>query len=235
MVDIWYFAWDAPPSADLVEALRPSLSIGEREQYHRFYFDRDRHAYLFAHVLLRRVLSQCHSIPEGLWEFLTGSHGKPFVASPPVDLHFSITHTAGMVACATSTDPEIGVDAERIDRKCKYLELARSIFAPAEVRALENGPEAQLPDRFFTTWTLKEAYIKARGLGLSLPLQDFEVRPFPDGTAGIAFFRGIDADPSQWKLRVFRPNMAHILSAAARRSSPVEFLLHDAAGLLGAT
>lgn len=231
-IEIWYFAWDDPPTTGMVEALYPSLSAGERDQYHRFHFDRDGHAYLLAHVLLRRVLSRCHPVSESAWTFSLGSHGKPFIALPECGLHFSLTHTAGLVACAASTYSEIGVDAERIDRCVEYLDLARSIFAPGEVRSLEREPAAVLPERFFTIWTLKEAYVKARGLGLSLPLQDFEVRPDLGDSAAVSFFRGLDADPCQWRFRRFRPTAPHVMAAAVRASVPLEFTWRNAAVLL---
>jgi 4'-phosphopantetheinyl transferase len=220
-VHIWFFAWDTAPSAALVQTVYASLSSDEQERYGRFHFERDRHAYLFAHGLLRRILSQYECVPEACWRFECNRYGKPFVASPRSGLYFSLTHTAGMVACAISSQAEVGVDAERVDRPCEFLTLAHRYFAPAEARSLESAPPELLPERFFTFWTLKEAYIKARGMGLSLPLQDFEVRLEKGGVAGIAN----DAD---WHLRTFRPTPAHILSAAVRVSCAPEFLLNNA-------
>lgn len=224
-VQVWYFAWDAAPSTALLQTLYQSLSPEERERHGRFHFERDRHAYLFAHGLLRRVLSRYECVPEASWRFEGSRYGKPFVASPRSPLYFSLTHTAGMVACAISLHPEIAVDAERVDRRCEFLSLATRYFATAEVRSLETAPPDLLAERFFTFWTLKEAYVKALGMGLSLPLQDFEVRLENGGAAGIA-------NQSDWHLRTFRPTPEHILSVAARKSSTPEFFVHNAAGLL---
>lgn len=227
-VHTWYFEWDAAPSTALADTLYASLSTEERARHGRFQFERDRQAYLFAHGLVRRVLSRYQRVPEASWRFECNSYGKPFVAAPPSGLYFSLTHTVGMVACAISLHPEIGVDAERTDRVCEVLSLARQNFAPAEVRSIERGSPEMLGDRFFTFWTLKEAYVKARGMGLSLPLQDFEVRLENEGGAAIA------GEPD-WHLRIFRPTPAHIVSVAVRTSSAPEFLVHNAADLLHRT
>lgn len=229
---IWFYTWDGLPSASLLHALYPTLSHDERERHGRFHFEKDRHIYLLAHVLLRRALSQYEDIPEVSWEFAIGSHGKPYLASLVHDpLCFNLTHTAGLVACAISRHAELGLDAERIDRPCDFLEIARSVFAPAELRSLDDAPESGRPELFFTYWTLKEAYVKARGAGLSLPLQDFAIRLDPGG-AGIEFLGAGEGGPDEWRLRVFRPTPHHVLAAAMRMSGTAEFQIHDGAGLI---
>lgn len=226
-VPAWYFAWEEAPPSPQVQKLYELLSPEERERHGRFHFERDRLAYLLAHSLLRRVLSRYECVPEASWRFERNSYGKPFVAAPRPGLYFSLTHTAGMVACAISPCVEVGVDAERVDRTCEYLTLSRRCFAPAEARSTESATPELLAERFFTFWTLKEAYVKARGMGLSLPLQGFEVRLGEAGAAGIA-------NESDWHLRTFRPAPAHILSVAVRSSSAPEFHVLNAADLMAA-
>src|SRR6516162_181163 len=152
-VPVWYFRWDAPPHADLARALCALLSHEERTRHAAFRFDCDRDAYLFAHSLVRRVLSQYGSASATSWRFECDEYGKPFIATPSSGLYFSLTHTAGLVACAVSLHPEIGVDAERIDRAVEFLPLARRFFASPEAGTLEAASEALLPERFFTLWT----------------------------------------------------------------------------------
>jgi 4'-phosphopantetheinyl transferase len=230
-VPIWFFRWDAPPRVDLARALYALLSQEERARHAAFHFDRDRDAYLFAHSLVRRVLSQYDSAPAASWRFECNEYGKPFIAAPSSDLYFSLTHTAGLVACAVSLHAEIGVDAERIDRAVEFLMLARRFFAPPEADTLEAAPETILPERFFTLWTLKEAYIKARGMGLSLPLHDFEMRPCTSGAAEIAFLRPTSADDADWRLHSFGAG-PHLISAAVRAPIAPRFVLRDGIALL---
>jgi 4'-phosphopantetheinyl transferase len=231
-VDVWYYGWDADPAPELIALLYESLSREEREQHGRFYFDRDRHAYLLAHGLLRCALSRCSGVPPAAWEFERDSRGKPFLASPNCGLSFSLSHTAGMVACAIGMQSEIGVDVERVDRLFDFVALAERFFAPGEVQLLESAPPTLRNERFFTLWTLKEAYLKARGFGLRLPLDSFEVRPEDGGAAALAFPAAAEEPPLDWHLRTFSPAASHILSAAVHMTGTPRFVLRDGAELL---
>src|SRR5215472_16559424 len=139
-VPVWYFRWETAPRLDVT-----LLSADERDRDAAFRFDRDRDSYLLAHTLLRRVLSHHEDVRETSWLFECNSYGKPFIVSPSSCLHFSLTHTAGMVACAISLHSEIGVDAERIDRTVEFMPLARRYFASAVAATLECTPPLLLP------------------------------------------------------------------------------------------
>jgi 4'-phosphopantetheinyl transferase len=107
------------------------------------------------------------------WAFDTGVRGKPRVSGVPGP-HFNISHCDGLVACAVSCAVDIGVDVECLERSAP-LELAGRYFAVAECALLSAMREAERPLGFFRLWTLKEAYIKATGLGLSQTLGDFSI------------------------------------------------------------
>lgn len=234
-VHIWFYCWERFLPGDVTARMQAIVSADERSCYERFRFEKDRQVYLIAHVLLRRVLSQYRNEDESAWQFAHGQQGKPFIVSPlsGAGLSFSLTHADGIVACAVSTGLEIGVDAENVNRRCAMLEIARSNFAPAELKHLENTSPPRQRDLFFAYWTLKEAYVKARGLGLSLPLQGFTLDLRDTVAPRISFQPGVDTDPLSWCLWLHRPNEKHMLAAAVRMARGAQFILRDAAELLG--
>ncbi|MEY8353738.1 4'-phosphopantetheinyl transferase superfamily protein [Lachnospiraceae bacterium 54-53] len=110
---------------------------------------------------------------------LKGEHGKPFFKDHP-RIHFNISHTDGMVACAIG-DRQLGIDVERVR---PYPEsVPRRVFSEAERRRLEEMPEAERSRYFFRIWTLKESYVKAAGCGLTVPLTEISFDYKSDGTA----------------------------------------------------
>ncbi len=156
-------------------ALAAMLDDKERARAARFAFQEDRQSYIAAHALVRAELSRRADRAPQQWRFAETKLGKPFLLDPPRDLRFSITHTRGMVAVAIAEGVEIGVDVESADRRAESMKLAERFFAPEEVallRAVEGEARRNL---FFAIWTLKEAVVKATGLGLSQGLDSFAV------------------------------------------------------------
>lgn len=178
-VRVWCADVEARSATELAADLE-LLDSREHEQAQRFYFEADRRAYITAHALVRRALSATarddfsRTIEPRDWTYRTGSHGRPDVAGPASapPLRFNLSHCRGMVTCAVATALDIGIDIEDTRRNAP-LEIADHYFAATEVAALRSLPAAEQPERFFVYWTLKESYIKARGLGLSLPLAEF--------------------------------------------------------------
>lgn len=151
------------------------LNMEERQQALAFRFQRDRDLYLAAHLFLRRVLSRYAPITPDGWQFSRNAYGKPAIANPAYGwLQFNLSHTHGLVACAVARECAVGVDVESIRNLSDLPGLCQYAFAPVETADVLNTPGQQAQtERFFSYWTLKEAYIKARGMGLSLPLQQF--------------------------------------------------------------
>lgn len=127
--------------------------------------------YVSAHLLLRQTLSEFADIAPADWRFDKAVHGKPFTMQAP--LHFNLSHTRGMVAVAVSSSREVGIDIEKIVPHRADAIIARQMFAACEFALWQSarGPV----EAFFHIWTLKEAVMKATGLGMALPLQDFNV------------------------------------------------------------
>lgn len=192
------------------------MTTGERERWQRYRFEKDRTLHLIARALVRTTLSRYADVPPDAWRFEAGEHGRPSISSPRSGLSFNLAHTAGLVACAVSRETEVGVDVERLSAERVSPELSRRVFSEREVEALDRLPPAEQPDRFFDLWTLKESYIKARGLGLAIPLRSFGFH-LSDGHAPvIEIAPELRDDPSTWSFRQSAPTSEHRLAVALR-------------------
>lgn len=221
----------SPPSADVVTLvtdgatlddvapLREMLSPDERQRADRFVHAADAVTYTLAHALVRTVLSAHGPTPPAAWTFRENAHGCPFVddalAGTP-RIHFNLSHTRGLVAVAVARGHRLGVDVERVDRTVTER-VAERHFAPAEVAALRARPAATQPREFFEYWTLKEAYIKARGLGLAIPLDAFAFTLHTDAPPTVAFIDGFDDRAERWQFWQAWPTDNHRLSLAIER------------------
>jgi 4'-phosphopantetheinyl transferase len=127
------------------------------------------------------------------------------------------------VACAVAWDRDIGVDVEHMDRRTETTAVADRFFSPSEVEALRRLPPSEQRRRFFELWTLKEAYIKARGLGLAIPLESFSFSFYERAPPGIGFAESLPDDPRTWRFEQTFPSDAHAMALAAR-AAPGESL-----------
>jgi 4'-phosphopantetheinyl transferase len=204
------------------EACRLPLSSEERYRAARFVQERHRRLYIFAHGLLRFALSNwAPVVAPADWSFVVDRHGRPFVAAPDIakPVYFSLSHTEGCVACAISRVETVGLDVERMEDRGSLWETARHAFAADEIATLRRLAPGEFFDRFFDYWTLKEAYLKARGLGLSLPLDQFAIRLSGDQIA-ISFTGEIDDDPGRWHFTSRSPSPEHRLAVADGSGTP---------------
>jgi 4'-phosphopantetheinyl transferase len=152
------------------------LSEEEQRRQIRFHFERDRHRYLVTRAMQRTVLSKYVDIAPGAWRFTVNDYGRPSIAAGHTQargIEFNLSHTDGLVVMGVTRERAIGVDVENVRTREAGIEIADRYFAPDEVLALHMLPDEKQKQRFFEYWTLKESYIKARGLGLSIPLQRF--------------------------------------------------------------
>jgi len=152
------------------------LAPDEEARRNRFVFEHDRRRYLVTRALVRTILSRYLGLPPKSWMFATDTRGKPHVLNDEAKaarLSFNISHTESLILVGVGAGAAVGVDVENRRRRPAPLEIAERYFAPAEVRDLRALPLERQPDRFFDYWTLKESYIKARGLGLAIPLDSF--------------------------------------------------------------
>jgi len=217
-VDVWY-AW-TPAFDDLTcQRFEGVLSPDERARCARFVFERDRHAFVIAHGLMRFALSGSGPYQPAEWQFETDTRGKPFVAGrqrgTPA-LSISLTHIRGLVACAVGRGMRLGIDVEAVGRVLDARDIALHHFAPSEVRALEASEPTRYPFRFVEMWTLKEAYVKGIGVGLECPLNAFAVRFDSDG--GVALTgHGLE---DGWKFLLAAPSPTTRLALAMSAERP---------------
>ena len=202
-----------------LDSYKALMSIDEHERMLRLVFDRDRRAFLITRALVRTMLSRYAAVKPTDWRFIENVHGRPEILDRPSgtpDLRFNISHTDGLIACAVTIGREVGVDVEHIGRHLHY-DVPGRFFAPDEVTDLRNLPVEDQQKVFFDYWTLKEAYIKARGFGLALPLGDFAFKLNPPGPPAITFEPSLDDDPSTWQFMQDWPTPQHRLGLAVRR------------------
>ncbi|MDG1986056.1 MAG: 4'-phosphopantetheinyl transferase superfamily protein [Planctomycetota bacterium] len=211
------------------------MSEAEQARYQRFHGDRLRHDFLMARALVRRTLSRYADVQPEEWRFEIGSHGKPSVAATHRSpLRFNLSHTRGLIACAVRAEEEVGLDVETRARRNDITRIADRFFSAEEVRALRALPAGEHPARFFTYWALKEAYIKARGLGLAIPLGAFTFHVEGPGPIGIRFDERITRDPGGWRFHHRWATDVHSLAVATPRATDaLEVHVHPLERLLG--
>lgn len=207
------------------------LSPEERARHDGLRIDKVRREYLATRVLARTVLSRFAATEPDRWRFAAGPHGKPEIAAPgEVALSWNLSNTTGVVACAVAAAGDLGVDVEYLDRRSRTVEVAERFFAAPEVAALRALPPAAQRERFFEHWTLKEAYIKARGLGLLIPLRQFWFELSPPAPPRIGYLPEVDREPDRWWFAQFRPSPRHLAAVGLRRRSaaqPIELVLRQ--------
>ena len=217
-VHLWYDVPDASEDEVRRRCAQGVVSADEWEQCARFVFDDGRRECLAARYLVRTVLSYyADGVPSSAWQFETNAFGRPRIAGPAgaMGLRFNLSHAGGMVVCVVSARHEVGVDVEWLGRRTP-LHLAASHFAPAERAALDALAAAARPRRFLEYWTLKEAYIKARGEGLSLPLDQFAFDTGAPGRPVIHFADGFPDTSAAWQFERLFIGADHMTAVAIR-------------------
>jgi 4'-phosphopantetheinyl transferase len=175
-VHVWRASLEAPEGA--FEALHEVLSEDERVRAARFASEELQRRFIVRRGILRTLLaSYLEASPRDL-RFEYGPEDKPSLAGDPVwkALRFNLSHSYGKALFAVAREREIGVDLEKIRDEVEHDEIAQGYFAPLEAAALAEAPLESRAPLFFTYWTCKEAWIKAKGRGLTLPLDRFEIR-----------------------------------------------------------
>jgi 4'-phosphopantetheinyl transferase len=175
-IHLWLAYLDQIRDARLLAEFRALLSEEELRQLVRFHFERDRHRYLVTRAMQRSVLSKYADVAPSSWRFTVNDYGRPSIAVEHVaaaGIEFNLSHTDGLVVMGVARERAIGVDVENVRTREADIEIADRYFAPEEVAELRTLPGGKQGQRFFEYWTLKESYIKARGMGLSIPLDRF--------------------------------------------------------------
>jgi 4'-phosphopantetheinyl transferase len=200
-----------PPVDDAARAI---LSDEDRAHVDRFRFERDRAIALASRTLQRRALSACApEVPPAAWRFVADARGRPQIAAPASDLTFSVANCRGLVGCAVARGAAVGLDLEPW-RDDAPPELVERCFTADEQAGLAALPPAARPRRFVELWVVKEAYLKARGVGLDLPLHTIHVGFDPLRLA-------CDDDDATWQVALWSPTPDHGAALCVRRSAPL--------------
>ena len=203
-VHIWRASLEQP--AALVTSLRQLLSEDEQARADRFHFEKDRRHFIVARGFLRQLLGRYLEIAPAAVRFTYAEHGKPQLASDLAgQLKFNLAHSGGLALYAFTRISEIGIDLEQIRPHFTGDDVARRFFSVTEIGCLNQQPAAARLKAFFNCWTRKEAFIKAKGLGLSLALDQFDVTLNPDEPAALLRTRWDESEAPRWSLQAIDP------------------------------
>ncbi len=208
-VHIWRLGLDW--SAAQIQQLGQVLAQDERERAGRYRSERDRMHFIARWSCLRWLLGRYLDVPPSEIGFAYGPYGKPELAADFVgsDVHFNLSHSAGVALLGFTRCGEIGIDIERIRLDFDDQAIGGSFFSSVERAALAALPVAARVEAFFACWTRKEAYLKARGDGLSIPLDQFDVSLAPGEPARLLGARGYVEDIARWNLFDLKPESGY--------------------------
>lgn len=195
------------------------LSEDERARRNRFRFAKDRRRYLVTRALVRTVLSRYAMVRPEEWVFSAGPRGRPrvFSPSPAPPLEFNISHSADLVMLGVTSGRTLGIDAESLELREADIEGLDRYFAPEESAALLRLPPVCRRRRFFELWTLKESYIKARGMGLAIALDAFRFELTGEEGLTLHMRPELGDSPKRWRLWQFALRAGYLAAVCAAR------------------
>jgi 4'-phosphopantetheinyl transferase len=227
-IHLWLTFYDEIADESLLASYRELLTAEERAREQAFYFARDRRRYLVTRAMVRTVLSRYASIDPKAWLFSANRYGRPEVANVEYEarrLSFNISHTHSLIVLGVTERLSLGIDVENIMAREVSIDIADHFFSPNEVREIAMVPACHQQYRFFEYWTFKEAYIKARGMGLSLPLDKFGFYYPREDAVCLAIEPELGDNPSRWRFWQFRPRRQYLVAICAERVDAQSFNL----------
>ena len=213
-VHVWRVSLDL--KAARVQSLQQTLSGDERARAGRFHFQKDREHFVIARGVLRAILGRYLDMEPSQLRFCYGSHGKPALAQEAGEqaLRFNVSHSHGLALYAIARGRELGIDLEYLRPQLADEQIAEQFFSLREVAVLRGLPADRQQKAFFDCWTRKEAYIKARGEGLSLRLDQFDVSLAPGEPAALLSSDGDPQEACRWVLRELSPGSGYVAALA---------------------
>ena len=223
-VHVWRAALDLPGAR--VASLEQTLAADERTRAGRLHFERDRSHFIVARGFLRMILGRYLNRAPRTLRFCSNPYGKPSLtpeSGGDAALSFNVTHAGGMALYAVTRSRAVGIDLDGIRMDVECDSIAEHFFSPRERRMLRAVPSAQRPEAFFHCWTRKEACIKARGLGLSIALDQFDVSVSPAEPAALLQTREEGQESSHWPLHDLPVGEGYVAALAAEGDSKLLF------------
>lgn len=212
-VHVWYASLEQDPAP-----FAPLLSADERERAGRFRFEPDRRKFTVARGVLRILLGRYLGLEPASLAFSYTELRKPWLPAH-ADWKFNISHSGEAALYALTLHHQIGVDIEQIRPIDDAQQLARRFFAPEECDELQAAPPEKQLEVFFSGWTRKEAWIKARGDGLHYPLDGFAVRMDPLQPPTLLRAREGQAELKRWSLVGLNPLAGYQAALAVESDS----------------
>lgn len=178
-VHIWRADLDDPQHDRAV--LFSTLTADEVARAERFVFTHHRQLFVVARGLLRTILARYTGVAPSALRFGYTAQGRPFLSIPNwAALDFNLSHSGHLALVALTQRRRVGVDIEEIREAVDYQRIAAEVFSTTERQALSATPDPLRREAFFAGWTRKEAFVKALGGGLGIPLDSFDVTLDPD-------------------------------------------------------
>jgi 4'-phosphopantetheinyl transferase len=200
------------------QELRGILTDDELDRANRFSFEIDRQRFIATRGTLRSILSRYITIYPSHLRFHYNQYGKPFLAAEfsAYLINFNLSHSGSMALYAITRNMEIGVDVERVRSDFEYEEIAELFFSANEVAILRMIPTEKKLEAFYNCWTRKEAYIKAQGKGLSLPLDSFDISFAPWEPSILLINKDEPQGSSHWTLLDLKPGLGYVGALAVK-------------------
>ncbi len=206
-VHLWLADCSDFSSVQVLADCEELLDESEIIRAQRFLFSEHRQRFLLTRGLIRNVLSSyVTTIRPQSWVFENNQYGRPAIVKPQLSrtLHFTISHSRDIVAIAVAAVAEVGVDAEVRKSERPLYKIAKRFFSEQEYADLRSLTPALQEQRFYDLWSLKEAYIKACGMGLAIPLRQFSFNLDEEGSIAISFDAQRNDNPALWEFWQFQ-------------------------------
>lgn len=203
-IHIWQADLDLPSFQ--IQKNFEKLSIDEREKANSYYFEKDRNRYIARRGILRQILGNYLNEEPRRLEFRLEKNNKPVLESGNGNnaIHFNITHSNGVGLFALCRSGEIGVDLEWLGNHVDCEEIRKRFWSDRENKEWRLLSEGEKREAFFNVWTCKEAFLKARGEGLSRPLDTFDISLFPSDSSRLLAIDGDPVEAFQWQVHNFK-------------------------------
>lgn len=222
-IDLWCTYISEIGDDSLLARYDALLAPEERAKQARFHFARDQRRYLVTRALVRTVLSRYAEVRPEDWTFANGPRGRPAISAPETvpALEFNISHSADLVILGVTSDRTLGIDTESIAAREADIDGLDRYFAPEESAALLSLPPSERRRRFFELWTLKESYIKARGMGLAIALDAFRFELTGERELTLHMRSELGDSPQRWRLWLLALRPDYLAAVCASRGEYV--------------
>jgi 4'-phosphopantetheinyl transferase len=215
-VHVWVAALDLPEAR--ADAYRWLLSDDEQQRAERFRFRKDRQQYVVTRGILRSMLGRYLQIDPARLHFQYSTYGKPQLTRDcgGGKISFNLSHSKDLALFAIARGRNVGVDVEHLRSDLPIQELAERFFSPRETEMLNSLPDELRFQAFYTCWTRKESYLKARGEGLMIPSKDFDVSLAPSKSARLQRTLWDPKEASRWMLYNLEPHPDYVATLTVR-------------------